>query len=108
MEPATWIAVGAMVASLVAVLLNLYKAYRERNQEYVTETAEFVKAKAESRLSTVEAAERIINLYGQTLEELQDKIIRLEAEIDRLREENVRLRLKQQEFEERDITPEDI
>lgn len=96
MDPATWIAFGMFIAAAAATGLNLWKAKKDVRFETVQESAAVIKAKAEMGLGSIEAAERVVAMYGAALAELQKRVDFLEKKVDDLEVENNTLQEKLQ------------
>jgi SMC interacting uncharacterized protein involved in chromosome segregation len=85
MEPATIIALGALLTAIVAMAINLFKAFRETKIQDFRSSAEYIRARTETNLGSVEAAERIIKMYSGAMEKMQLELEEHRAEISELR-----------------------
>jgi chromosome segregation ATPase len=96
MEPATLISLGALLIAGVAMTINLYKAFRESKVEDFRSSAEYIRARTETELGSVEAAERIIVMYSSALEKMQKELDVQRGEIADLRLELSQLQISLQ------------
>lgn len=92
LQPSTLIAFGALIISAISVILNLYHAYRRRRQETIDGEAEIIKAETQMRIGSVGAAQTIIDMYGEALAELRQRVKYLEQRVHELEAENHSLR----------------
>lgn len=96
MDSATWIAFGMFVVAAAATGLNLWKARKDTHTKVIQESAAVIKARAEMKLGSIEAAERVVAMYGAALTELQKRVDFLEKKVDDLEAENNNLQGKLQ------------
>lgn len=94
MEPVTLIAFGALVISGVSVVINLYQAYRKRQRDVIDHDAAVIQAETQMRLGAVEAAQTVIDMYGEALTQLRERVKYLEKRLQDLEEENSNLRIQ--------------
>lgn len=95
MEPATLIGIGALIASAIAVVLNLWTAYRNKRKAEIQSSAAVVEAENQMRLGSVQAAQKVIDMYGAALAELKARVQFLEQRVQELEHENHTLRSQQ-------------
>lgn len=68
MEPGTWIALGAMLVALGALVLNAWKAFRERRADVRRDREAATKAGAERDSIAVHSAEAALLLMEKMLQ----------------------------------------
>lgn len=91
MDGATIVAFGMFLVAAAAVSINVFKAKRESKKDDIRESASVIEAKAGMRLGSIEAAERVVAMYGAALAELQKRVAYLEQKLSDLEIENERL-----------------
>lgn len=92
MRPETWIAVGAMAASAIAVAINLLKAWRDKRDRDMADHSDYLRAVNEMKMDSIAAAERVIELYSNAMVEMQAELDRLRTKVDGQQQQIAELR----------------
>lgn len=101
MDPATWISLGAMLIAGLAVVLNIIKALRDKRAKDFRGSSEYIRAQTETKLGSIEAAERVIVMYSEALKQLQKEIHTQNQEIEELKREVEKLQHQNEELQRR-------